>query len=314
MRIDPQQVAESRRRIAATKSWPDSLLTSPGGLEMLFVCGDAELREWARSAPPNTDEHPIIEYSAPKSFLQHRQEENVQPMQDLLASFRPRRWCYPQTPSPEVPIDDAFRAADLIHDAMSASARNDFQSESRILLDVSQYAGRFPAVAAQLTQAAARYQLRHMDERGEQLLAAVVEHEGAPADALVAMAAIRRRAGDDADAITLLERAVDAAPQATAVRKQLVDVLVEREQFDRAGDHLLKLLELAPNDPYLRLDLARAFDRQGDAESARAQVDEFRDRWDGTNGPAVWRYLRNVGLGKYVDAEGPTADAPGETP
>jgi spermidine synthase len=307
--IDAKSIAESRRRFAETKLWPDGLLASPGGLELLFVCGNAQLREWAQGAALNTDEHPIIEYTAPISFLQHRQKENVGPMQDLLASFRPRRWCYPRAVTPDVAIDDAIRSADLIHDAMSAGARNDFESESRLLLELSEYADRLPAVAMQLTHAAARYQSRHMNERGEQLLAAVVRHEGAPAEALVAMAAIRERAGDDEQAINLLERAVEAEPQATAIRRQLLVVLAERGQFDRAERHLVRLLDETPNDPHLRLDLARAFDRQGKTDEARAQVEEFRARWDGTNGTAVWRYLRNLELGKYVDSEAPEPPA-----
>jgi Flp pilus assembly protein TadD len=164
-----------------------------------------------------------------------------------------------------------------------------------------------------LAHAAARYQSRHMDERAEQLLAAVVRHEGAPAEALVAMASARKRAGDDQQAIDLLERAVEAAPQSAALRKQLVEMLTEQEQFDRVEQHLLELLSEAPNDPFLRLDLARSLDRQGNVEQARAQVDEFRARWDGTNGPAVWRYLRTLGLGKYVDEAGLEPQA-GEQP
>jgi predicted Zn-dependent protease len=202
-----------------------------------------------------------------------------------------------------------FRAADLMQDAMLAGMRNDFESETRALLTLGQYADKLPIVAMYLANAAGRYQARHMDERAEQLLAAVVRHPSAPAEALLAMAAVRSRAGDDQHAIELLERAVEVAPDSTAIRKQLVEVLAEQAQFDRAEPHLLKLLVATPNDPFLRLDLARSLDRQGKVEEARAQVDEFRTRWDGANGPAVWRYLRTLGLGKYIDAQQPQPPA-----
>jgi spermidine synthase len=309
LEMDADHIAESRRRLDESKLWHETWLSAPGGLELLFICGDGELRAWTRGAPLNTDEYPIIEYATPISFLQHRQEENVRPIQELLASFRPRRWCYAEQPTTGLSIDDVFRAADLMQDAMLAGMRNDFESETRALLTLGQYADKLPIVAMYLANAAGRYQARHMDERAEQLLAAVVRHPSAPAEALLAMAAVRSRAGDDQHAIELLERAVEVAPDSTAIRKQLVEVLAEQAQFDRAEPHLLKLLVATPNDPFLRLDLARSLDRQGKVEEARAQVDEFRTRWDGANGPAVWRYLRTLGLGKYIDAQQPQPPA-----
>jgi len=299
--IEPEHVDRSRRWIGEAKRWPDSWLASPGGLELLFVCGDKQLAEWSDGSPLNTDDFPIIEYASPQSSLEYRLEENLEAMHQQLGSFRPRCWCYRQQPSPELAIADILTAADLLHDAVLAGMRNDFERESRLLHELGKFAGKLPAVALHLTQAAVRYQARHMSDRGQQLLASVVQHPTAPAEALVAMASILRRARDGGQATVLLERAVEASPEVTAIRRQLIDVLTEQEQFDRAEKHLWKLMRDAPNDAFLRLELARALHRQGKTEDARFQVDEFRKRWDGTNGPAVWRYLRSLGLGVYID-------------
>jgi predicted membrane-bound spermidine synthase len=316
LKIDPHAIAESRQRLAKSKSWRDKLLESPGGLELLFACGDTALRKWVQGADLNTDNHPIIEYVAPISFVQHRQEENVGPILNLLASFRPRVWSYPQLPTTGLAIEDAFRAADLMHDAMVAGASNDFEGESRLLLELESEIDKIPVVATHLTHAAARYQNRNLSERGEQLLSAIVRHESAPVEALTAMAAVQKRAGNVEQASSLLERAVERSPETVPTRRQLVDLLTDRELFDRVEPHLLVLLDTAPNDPYLRLDLARALDRQGKFDAARAQIDEFRARWDGTNGPAVWRYLRTLGLGTYIDSDqvgpGPVVTDPAE--
>lgn len=294
-------VQRSRQWVGESKRWPDRWLASPGGLELLFVCDDKQLQDWTHGSPLNTDEYPIIEYTTPKSSLEHRQEENLRAILQQLNSFRPRRWSYRQYPTPELEIGDILTAADLLDDAVLAGMRNDFEREFQLLVELGEFAGKLPAVGMLLTQAAARYQSRQMGERGEQVLAAVVKHPTAPAEALVAMAAIRRRARDNKQAAVLLERAVEASPDVTAIRRQLIDVLTEQEQFDRAENHLLHLVNGAPSDAFLRLELARALHRQGKTEDARKQVDEFRARWDGTNGPAVWRYLRTLGLGVYVD-------------
>ncbi len=60
---------------------------------MLYVCGDAALREWARGATLNTDRQPYIEYTTPKSLFEHRQK-TVAPLHEFLSGFRSREWCY----------------------------------------------------------------------------------------------------------------------------------------------------------------------------------------------------------------------------
>ncbi len=301
LEVSPRHIADSRTRIAESKVLKDTYLSSRGGLEMLFVCGDAQLRDWSRGAVLNSDEHPVIEYMTPISFWQHWQQKHVASVQECMASFRPRVWPYPQQPTEGLPVERALRAADLLQDAILVGAKNDVEGEFELLLALEEYVDELPVVALHMTRAAARYRTRHMTERGEQLLAAVVRHAGAPEETLVALATVRKQAGDEEQAIALLERVVDGSPENAATRKQLIELLTKQQKFDHVERHLLELLDDAPNDPYLRLDLARALDRQGNESAAREQLDEFRARWDGTNGPAVWRYLRSLGLGKYID-------------
>jgi tetratricopeptide (TPR) repeat protein len=307
MELRPDRVAESRARIAGSKLLGDALLSSPGGLALMFLCGEDELQKWAQGAELNTDEHPIIEYTTPMSFLRHRQVKNVGPIQSAMASFRPRRWCYPQRPTDGVAVENAFRAADILHDATVAGATKDVEQECQLLLQLEAYIEELPAAGLYMTRTAVSYHRRHMSDRAEQLLAAVIRHAGAPAEAFAAMASLRKDAGDEEQAIELLQRAVQGSTQSTALRKQLVELLTKHEYFDRLEPHLLELLRDAPNDPYLRLDLARAYARQSKTDDARAQLDEFRARWDGTNQQAVWRYLRSLGLGPFVDAAAPPA-------
>lgn len=303
--IDPASIAAGRSQIADTELMHDALLPTPGGLEMLFVCGGRELQEWARGAPLNTDEHPIIEFTTPMSFLKHRQSQNVASIQDMLASFRPRDWCYPEEPTPSVPVRDACRAADLVHEAAIAGAKKDQRRELELLLQLEEFVDELPAIGLHLTRAAAGYRQKQMDQENEALLTALIRHEGAPPEALVAMAAGRKAAGEEEEAIEYLEQAVERAPEEAEVRKELVDLLTNEGKYAQLEPHLQVLLQGTPDDPYLRLDLMRALDRQGKTAAARAQLDEFRTRWDGKDGQAVWRYLRSLGLGPYVDAAPP---------
>ena len=65
--------------------------------------------------------------------------------------------------------------------------------------------------------------------------------------------------------------------------------------------HLVVLCEANQDDAYLCLELAQAYDRQGKTKEATDQVGRFRQMKLGDKRSQMWRYLRGLGLGKYVD-------------
>jgi hypothetical protein len=65
--------------------------------------------------------------------------------------------------------------------------------------------------------------------------------------------------------------------------------------------HLMVLVEQNRDDAYLCLDLAQAYDRQGKTKEAVEQIDRFREMKLGDKRTQMWRYLRGLGLGKYID-------------
>lgn len=302
-RDEPAFSAEAAQRHASrlrkTEGIPAKFLENPTGLPLLFVCGPAELAEWARGAELNTDDHPLIEFSAPKSFLQH-QQKNVEPINDFLGSMRPRNWPFDEQPA-DRPIEQLFQAADLISDSQIAFSQNNFEREFRKTRELARMAGDVPAVTGFVMAVASRYSRRQMGERSRQLLSILAEFPDPPLTTLAALAKDYQLEGNDEEAIALLERVVERAPKHPASRKALVKLLQANSDYAQAETHLRALVGLAPNDPFLRLDLIQAIDRQQKNSEAQEAMNDFLTSWDGQNSTEVWLYLRTKGLGQYVD-------------
>lgn len=65
----------------------------PYELTRLFMLGDADLRDYVGAGPLNTDDRPVIEFSAPKNLSVYKQEE----IHSSMLLFRPRFIAYPLT-------------------------------------------------------------------------------------------------------------------------------------------------------------------------------------------------------------------------
>jgi spermidine synthase len=299
-RIDAGAVSRVCQRLGNIEGPRAAFLGNVLGLHMLYVCGDAQLRDWADGAPLNTDDRPTIEYSAPRS--RYRQGRPRGPLMfEFLGQFRPRRWSYDERILDEPSLSRALEAADRMHDAQVAMLKNNFVEEFAHLEHLIELAGDVPAVAEHIVSVSARYRSRRMTDRSDKLLSALAERPDPPISALLALADARRLDGQHQQAIALLERAAHSAPDRLPIHRELVDLLTGAKQFTEAQAHLERLVASAPDDPFLRLELAHNFDQQGKSSEASHEVDEFRRRWNGENRQGVWRYLRSLELGKYVD-------------
>lgn len=300
--IDPDAVSRQCARLASGRL-PAPFLSSPTGLGLLYVAGDAVLREWARGAALNRDDRPIIEYGTPRSVFLEKQR--ALPVQELLAGFRPRVWDYDAPLPLERPIAEVFHAADLLQDAVVARLGHHLEREYRGLAELARTSADIPGVAESLVAAAARYRSRNLTDRSEALLAAVAEQPRPPVGALLALAELRRADGRERDAAVLLERAVELAPQPSPIRRPLAELLVGEGLYARAEPHLRHLIEVDPDDALLRIELAVVLDRQGRAEEAAAEVARVRALPDSGDREALWRRLRRRGLGRYLAAPPP---------
>jgi tetratricopeptide (TPR) repeat protein len=278
-------------------------LGDPAGLPQLFVCGPPELAEWCAGATLNTDNHPLIEFSSPKSLFLHKQKE-MRPVHDFLAGVRSHSWPFDQQPTEE-PVQDLFRISDLVIAAQQAFSENNFESEFQRVSQLARLAGDSPSVAVYVMSVANRYEGRQMSDRSTKLLEALIAFPEPPVPALVALAQAYLVAGNDQRAIELLEEAVKRSSEVLGPRKTLADMLDREGEYAKAEPHLRELIKLQPEDPFLRIDLAKNLHRQKKPDEARAAIDDFLDTWDGSKRKEVWRYLRTSGLGPYVDRMAP---------
>lgn len=298
--LDLEAVRRHADRFKNTKGPPAKFLEDSTGLPLLFVCGPKTLAEWCEGAPLNTDNHPVIEFSTPKSLFQHKQRE-LQPIHDLLAEIRSHTWPYDQQLA-EPPVQELFRITDLVIEAQQAFKKHNFELEFRKVRELAQLAGDSPSVTGFVLFVANRYQKRKMNDRAVELMELLTEFEETPVQVLLALAREYNAEGNEAKAIEALDRAIERDPEKTVPRKTIVELLERSREYAPAEPHLRKLVELEPSDPFLKIDLAKNLHLQKKPKEARATIDEFLKSWDGTKSEEVWKYLRTSGLGRYVDS------------
>ena len=298
--IDPGKIAQDCQRFSATHTVNAGLLADPAGVQLLFLGGDAVLRRWATGAVLNTDNWPYIEYSTPASFFQHRQQE-LQPMFELLASFRPRVWPYAEPISSDHPPEQIFRAADLVHDATFAEWQKNYVKQAHHLRELAAVAGDVSVVSGFIAESAVRYRRRKMTSQSDELLRAVIDRSSNPLPALLMLSQSMRAEGNVEEAIRLLERASEQAPERLDTQRQLVELLTTTNQFVKAEPYLKHLVETDPEDAELRIDLAYNLHRQGKTSEASEQIAVFRTLDLRGQRAQLWTRLRTYGLGDYVD-------------
>lgn len=303
LRLDAEAVRQHAQRLSSTTGTPAKFLADPEGLPLLFVCGPSELAVWCAGATLNTDSHPLIEFSTPKSLFQHKQQE-LQPIHDTLADLQSHSWPFDQQPA-DKPVQDLFQIADLVIAAQKAYSQSNFEREFQLVSQLANLAGDSPSVAVYVVSVANRYQVRQMSGRSAELLEALVAFPNPSVPTLVALAQNYSVARNDQRAIELLQKALERAPEMFEPRKILVDMLDHEGEHAEAESHLRELVKLQPENPFLRIDLAKNLHRQRKIEEVQAEINEFLHTWDGSKREEVWRYLRTSGLGPYVDRLAP---------
>lgn len=302
--LDVAKIRRDCQHLVDTGRAQTSFFSEPASMALLFVCGDAELREWSRGAPLNTDDRPYIEFSTARSYYRSRDAQNRE-MLELLASLHSPVWPYAESLTTDGAGEKIFRAAELINDAELANRQKNYEKEFRSLSELVDVAGDVNAVAAYVIDAAGRLRQRRMTARCNELLRAVAGQPDPPLRAVLLLARGLQADGDDEEAIELYARAIELDPERTSVRRLLVALLTKTGRFEEAQPHLEKLVDADPEDAELRIDLAQALDRQGKTTEAAQQIEVFRKLDLGDKRTQLWARLRTLGLGSYVDRVAP---------
>ncbi len=83
-----------------------------------------------------------------------------------------------------------------------------------------------------------------------------------------------RREGDQANLILALRKAINDKPKESRLRRELIQVYIERGWHSMARDEAARAVSLAPEDAALRRMMGEAYLRSGDLESALRELQE----------------------------------------
>jgi predicted O-linked N-acetylglucosamine transferase (SPINDLY family) len=106
----------------------------------------------------------------------------------------------------------------------------------------------------------------------------VLEKRPDDAETLHISALVLFRLGEGVDAIDRLVRALERQPDSVDMLANLGQMQFERGEFEAAADCLAAAADLAPEDPYLRLQLAAALQRLQRHDEAEAVYNEILKR------------------------------------
>lgn len=309
LRFDESAVDAHLQRLSALKQPVEQILANRAGVKMLYLGGPERLRSWTDGAPLNTDNRPIIEYSTSR----HLQERGVRSFSgataEWLVSLRPREWAYPRSlegfsPS-AVEIADrslaaAFAGSDHVLDARIAASQRRLDDTVRHVEASVPLVGSVPYVSELAVAVATELYQMGSTARAENLLRLVCTHARQPVTAWAALAMIRGEAGHRADAIHLLNKAIEAEPEEMTLRAGLVELLRAERRFAEAEPHQRWLVAKMPADGRLRADLAHTLHMAGRKDDAKVEIEQMVVQADPRTRDALFGYLRSLGLGEYL--------------
>jgi spermidine synthase len=301
--LDPALVEARAARSPALGAQLERLGARADGLAVRFVLGDMDARRYAAGAPLNTDDLPLLEFSAPRALYVQGMEENVA----LVRSFRAvDRACVTgidpaalTTPEQRLRFAEAALAEGLVEDValelgrMGPSVRlapDVRAARARLLL----LAGRLeeawqeltflsvlrpgdPAVAAQLAAVEALADpavARRLELSLRQLPGGVFADPGVVGELLIQLAGERGDPRYLPIAVELLERAVRLNPTRVPLMNLLAVALAQVERGSEAEVLLARAATIDPTDARTRYNRGAVLQRLGRIPEA---ADEFRE-------------------------------------
>jgi len=301
--LDPALVERRATRSPALAAQLEQLGARDDGLALRFVLGDADARRYAAGAPLNTDDLPLLEFSAPRALYVRGVDENVA----LVRSFRLEdRPCVTgadpaalASPEARLRFAEAALAEGLVEDValelgrMGPPARlpPPIRSERAHLLLL---AGALEEAWQELTflsvlrpddvEVSAR--LAALEALGDPALAArlasarrplpggLFADPGAMGETLLQLATGRGEARFLPTAVELLERAVRLEPAKVALLNALAVALAQQGRGAEADALLVRAAAIDPADARTRYNRGAVLQRLGRIPEAAAEFGE----------------------------------------
>jgi spermidine synthase len=292
----PWDYARLRERVTTTPGVADDLrslgLWSPLSLFSAFVLSDADLARFVAGVhEDHVDDHPIVEYSAPRFLYTDTTSQNDAIVTGFQTSTLPPIVGF--DPAKDLTAHEVYllgfgyaslERRDMAISLMEESVRRDPGNAKYLIGLANQLRGKGlddrairsyrralevqPGEPEASVDLAAMLRARSDDAGAEQVLKAAFQ--ASPRDAGVASAAgkLLLDAGRAAEAVPLLSNAAEGNRQDATLRLLLGQALAGIGRVEEGAAELSAATTLAPNDPALLRAAGRALLEAGDLEAA----------------------------------------------
>ncbi len=206
----------------------------PEGLAAYFLLDDAAVRQLARGSRLNTDDRTLLEYDAPRSLLA---SDAIDFDQEIVARFRG---------APLPPNMDPSEAGRALEDGLGTALDLNDPAGAKAFLKALESA---PESA---THDVAKGRLALMEGAipdAKQFLEAALRLDPQSTEAAYWLAAADHRSGDDASAISIINKILESNPRFMPALEELMELSAARQDFQTALSVQLRRIALMPSPP-----------------------------------------------------------------
>ena len=281
MQLDPSVLAKNFNIPKVKASLENVGFSRPEMILGMFIADLSKDNGFIGSGPVNSDEHPIIEYSTPKSQLRYTTDEN---QAALLANFTPipDSWLAEMDSGVALRIKQEHEAVRLMLEAGVTRARGDTESAFKLLAQALEISPDNPVVrnemvAMSTVSAQALRKAGELDEAARQFQTAA---QLDPDDfwSLYYLIELGMRSGQQEYARQVLEHAMALYPDSPMMLGQQAKFAFTLGDRRKAFDLMKRALEIQPNSRSLwndLLTLSAAANDQILAMHAQEKIDQI---------------------------------------
>lgn len=279
MKLDPEVLRRNYDVPEVQASLAEIGFTDPEKILGMFVADLSVDHTFAGSGPLNTDEYPIIEYSAPKSSLRYTTDEN---QEALLRHFTPipDEWLAAMGPDVAEKLKREHEAVRLMLEASVLRAKNEIEPAFKKLGDALEISPDNPVVrnemvAMLVVSAQALRKAGELQEAAQQFQMALQLDED-DFWSLYYLIEISMRSGHVEYGSKLLEHAIARYPQSPLMLSHQAKLQFTLGDVQNAFDLMRQAVKLQPNSRNLWSEVVTMAVAANDlilAEYAQSKID-----------------------------------------
>jgi len=222
-----------------------------GSLLGFFLMGEEQIDRFLSKGETNTDDQPLVEFSAHRSFGLETTSLNLAQMAPFREKVTPYLINLPTGQNIMEKMDRFYRSRSLLYQARIAHFQGDFEKEFPLYERASSVNREDPDRV-------------HLQAETAPLLA----------DKLVNQAKLLRSKAERDQAIELYRRAIQIDPLSSKAYNNLGIAYFEKKEFNKALEAYLQAVKLNPDQLEIRYNLALLYLMVGQNDKAVAEIQE----------------------------------------